>query len=92
MNFKRLWLSSVFSVLFVFTQTAGLLHAEVHPFHKHSAECDFYEMSGQPTHPATPVALEAVTLWNASTVTVLAIQTPKNAFLPLYWSRAPPSA
>lgn len=92
MNFKRLWLSSVFSVLFVFTQTAGLLHDEIHPFHEHTAECDIYEMLAQPTSSATPIVVEAVTLWSASTVLCLAIQTPKSLSLPAYQSRAPPAA
>lgn len=92
MNFKRFWLSSVFSVLFVFSQTAGLLHAEIHPFHEHTAECDIYEMLAQPTSSVTPLLVQAVTLWSSSSIIAMAIQTPKTAFLPVYRSRAPPTA
>jgi len=29
--------------LFLFAQTATLIHSEVHPFHQHEAECDIYQ-------------------------------------------------
>ena len=29
--------------LFLFAQTATLIHSEVHPFHQHGAECDIYQ-------------------------------------------------
>lgn len=33
MTFKYVWLPWVLSMLFVFSQTAGVVHAAVHPFH-----------------------------------------------------------
>jgi hypothetical protein len=92
MVYKNVWLPLVFSVLFVFSQTASLLHAEIHPFHEHTEECDVYEMLAQPTSSPAQVVLQTTTLWTASVVTVSAFKTPKRPFLPAYWGRAPPSA
>ncbi len=33
---------------FLFVQTAGLLHAEVHHFHEHDESCDIYEEMFKP--------------------------------------------
>ena len=35
-------------LLFVFSQTAGLMHAEVHAFHEHEASCDVFDHLAQP--------------------------------------------
>jgi len=92
MTYKRALASILFSVLFVFAQTAALLHAEIHPFHEHSEECDVYEKLGQPTNSSAQVVLEATTVWQSSTVVFSKIQTPQMAFVPVYWGRAPPFA
>lgn len=31
-------------LLFVFAQTASLLHAEIHPFHEHTEVCDAFHL------------------------------------------------
>ena len=82
----------MFSVLFVFSQTAALLHAEIHPFHEHTEECDVYEMLAQPTSSSAQVVFEPNTVWQSSTVVFSAIQTLDIAFKPIYWGRAPPKA
>ena len=92
MTFKRAWFSFLFSVLFVFSQTAGLMHAEVHPFHDHTEECDVYEMLAQPTSSSAQVVLESTTVWNALTIVYPVVQALQAAFVPVYWGRAPPSA
>ncbi|BCN94260.1 hypothetical protein THMIRHAM_20450 [Thiomicrorhabdus immobilis] len=38
----------VLVLLFVLSQMAGLLHAEIHPFHQHEASCDVFENLAQP--------------------------------------------
>jgi len=35
-------------LLFLSSQTAGLLHAEIHPFHKHTSDCEQFEQLAQP--------------------------------------------
>ena len=92
MTYKRALASILFSVLFVFAQTAALLHAEVHPFHEHTEECDVYEMLAQPTSSSAQVVLEATTVWQSLTVVSSKIQAPQMAFVPVYWGRAPPFA
>lgn len=44
-------------LLFVLAQTAGLVHAEIHPFHTHSAECDLYQGLAHPVD--TPITSPA---------------------------------
>ncbi|MEA1989105.1 MAG: hypothetical protein U9N57_07865 [Pseudomonadota bacterium] len=92
MIYKNFWLPLVLSVLFVFSQTAGLLHAEIHPFHEHTEECDVYEQLAQPTSSAPQVVTEAVTLWCASLITASAVIEPELTTSRFFWGRAPPSA
>ncbi|QKI90086.1 hypothetical protein [Thiomicrorhabdus xiamenensis] len=35
-------------LLFVLAQTAAVIHAEVHPFHEHSAYCDAFDQASEP--------------------------------------------
>jgi len=92
MIYKNFWLPFVLSVLFVFSQTAGLLHAEIHPFHEHTEECDVYEKLAQPTSSSADVVMQVMTSWHGS-LTVTSVGTePDIAVTPFYWGRAPPSA
>ena len=44
---------------FLFVQTAGLLHAEVHHFHEHDESCDIYEEMFKPVdHVAAVLHVE----------------------------------
>lgn len=53
LNKAKNW-SFIFIALFVFSQTAGLLHAEVHHFHEHEESCDVYENLAHPYDSQTP--------------------------------------
>lgn len=90
MIYKNFWLPLILSVLFVFSQTAGLLHAEIHPFHEHTEECDVYEQLAQPTSSAPEVDTKAVTLWHASYNITSVVITPELAPSHFFWGRAPP--
>ncbi|GAB6069295.1 hypothetical protein JCM30760_03920 [Thiomicrorhabdus hydrogeniphila] len=41
------WIAGLI-LLFALSQTAGLLHAEIHPFHKHTASCEHFEQLAHP--------------------------------------------
>lgn len=45
---QQLRLVACFILLFVFTQIAGLVHAEIHAFHEHATSCDLFENLAQP--------------------------------------------
>ena len=71
---KFKWIGSLI-MLFVLTQTAGLLHAEIHPFHEHTASCDIFDNMAQPVDASvakTPLvskapAFTAYSVWSAPT-------------------------
>ena len=79
-------------LLFVFSQTAGLLHAEIHPFHEHEASCDVFDNLGQPLDSASEY------LPNIASPTPLIPQSVQlrsvfeSLYTPSFWGRAPPLA
>lgn len=77
-------------LLFLFSQTAGLLHAEVHPFHEHEASCDVFDNLGQPLDspaeflpqinrpaPLIPQSIQVRSVF-------------ESLYTPSFWGRAPP--
>lgn len=42
--------------VFLLSQTEGIIHAEIHPFHQHEASCDVFDNLAQPYSPATYVS------------------------------------
>ncbi|MDG6778614.1 hypothetical protein QCB44_07845 [Thiomicrorhabdus sp. zzn3] len=78
--------------LFVWAQTATLLHAEIHPFHQHTAECDIYQYLGQPSAASSDTVPLAETVWISQQLPVLAPSYPLVAYQTVYWGRAPPQA
>lgn len=38
----------IFMAMFLFAQTEGIVHAEIHHFHEHEASCDVFENLAQP--------------------------------------------
>ncbi|MEA1988615.1 MAG: hypothetical protein U9N57_05320 [Pseudomonadota bacterium] len=88
---KNFWLSLVLTVLFVFSQTAGLLHAEIHPFHEHTEECDVYEQLAKPTSSNSDVVLQVMTSEGSSLITVSVPSDPEVVLIPMFWGRAPPT-
>ncbi len=79
-------------MLFVLTQTAGLLHSEIHPFNEHTASCDLFDKIAHPIDSSVakmPVVAKALaftprTVWITSTETIQSFR--------LFESRAPPIA
>lgn len=78
------------SILFVVAQTAGLLHAEIHPFHEHSEECDVYEMLAKPVdHLSVDVAPNFTGLLHHTPIFTF-YKAPSFAQLRAFDGRAPP--
>ncbi|MEA3404762.1 MAG: hypothetical protein U9R28_03365 [Pseudomonadota bacterium] len=75
----------------MFSQTAGLLHAEIHPFHEHTEECDVYEQLAKPTSSSGQIVFGATTVWQASLITVASVHEATLALSSPFWARAPPS-
>lgn len=87
----RRWLLST-AMLFVFAQTAALLHAEIHPFHEHSEACDVYEKLAQPASGLADIVSTVPTLWRPQTLPDPAAVDPSLVFAPFFYSRAPPQS
>lgn len=82
---------AVLLALFLFAKTAGLIHAEVHPFHHHTQQCEIYQAMA---HPASDDVYELeVALSKPEYVLRDSVVVPP-FFLtayPAFWGRAPPS-
>lgn len=90
-HFNIKWIAP-FILLFVLTQTAGLLHTEIHPFHEHTASCDLYEQLAQPINDLEPFAarLNAPRPLLSSNSTLVSVYDA--VYQPYAYSRAPPLA
>lgn len=87
---SRLFLAVFLLSLFVSAQTAALLHAEIHPFHHHTAECDLLDQLAQPVQAASDAVAPLVTQWRAQLAAIAPIATPVLAAVVPYYGRAPP--
>lgn len=79
-------------LLFVFSQTAGLLHAEIHPFHEHEASCDVFDNLGQPLDSLAnfiPNLASPAPLIPQSIQVRSVFESP---YIPAFLGRAPPVA
>jgi len=89
---RRIIQGAIFSLLFVFMQTATLLHAETHHFHNPTDLCKIFQSSqnhsGGVSHVDT--LLQALFLQITSVSSQPASQAHV-AYTPSCWSRAPPS-
>ncbi|MDX1347977.1 MAG: hypothetical protein R3189_06990 [Thiomicrorhabdus chilensis] len=86
------WLVFSLMTLFVFSQTAGLLHAEIHPFHQHTAECDIYEHMAQPSSGALDEVATLPARWQSVLQPAIVFSTVSIDFMPAFMGRAPPQA
>lgn len=79
-------------MLFVLSQMAGVVHAQIHLFHEHEASCDVFDNLGQPLDktasfsfslvkpsPQIPFAIELRSVFDAT-------------YVSYFFGRAPPSA
>lgn len=77
-------------LLFVSSQTAGLLHAEIHPFHEHEASCDVLEHLANPIDhiKKTVQASEYLSVEKVPPVLFLTLVIKHHQHL--FYGRAPP--
>lgn len=87
---NRLFLALFLSTLFVSAQTASLLHAEIHPFHHHSAECDLLEQLAQPVQAAADAAVLPQAHGTILKIAIPVVSAPVLAVVVPYQGRAPP--
>ncbi|MBF6058112.1 MULTISPECIES: DUF2607 family protein [Thiomicrorhabdus] len=78
--------------LFLFAQTAALIHSKIHPFHEHTAQCDVYagvehQAADAPTVITVPFEAATVVLFHAPKV-LFHFSTSFDAFL----ARGPPAS
>jgi hypothetical protein len=83
-------LFSALVVLFLFSQTAGLIHAEVHHFHEHEAECDIYQAVEKKTAHIQVHALVPLLDWGNQSLTSPFSKTFPYQTLNAFSARAPP--
>lgn len=82
---------AVLLALFLFAKTAGLLHAEVHPFHHHTDQCEIYQAMA---HPASDDVYELGVVLLSPEYALRDSVVVSQLFLtsyPDFWGRAPPS-
>ncbi|WP_319380670.1 DUF2607 family protein [Thiomicrorhabdus sp.] len=76
--------------LFLFAQTATLIHSKIHPFHEHTAQCDVFEGV---EHQAADAPTVVTVPFEAATVVIC--HAPKirfhfSASFDAFLARAPP--
>lgn len=79
-------------LLFVFTQTASLWHAEIHPFHEHTASCDVFENLAQPIDDLEPFSAKLSTPQPTRSSNSALFSVYFAVYHPYAYSRAPPLA
>jgi len=79
-------------LLFVFSQTAGLVHAEIHPFHEHEASCDVFDNLA---HPLDKISYASFQITRPAPMIPLGIEARSVfhfVYQPHAFGRAPPLA
>ncbi len=79
-------------MLFVLTQTAGLLHSEIHPFHEHTASCDLFDQLAQPIDGPEPFATNISVPHYLPSPNSTLVSVYSAVYQPHAYSRAPPLA
>lgn len=90
-HFNIKWITP-FILLFVLTQTVGLWHAEIHPFHEHTASCDLFEHLAQPIDDLESFTVKLSTLQPHLTPNSVLSSVYYAVYQPYAYSRAPPLA
>ncbi|MEA1987649.1 MAG: hypothetical protein U9N57_00410 [Pseudomonadota bacterium] len=79
-------------LLFVFSQTASLLHAEIHPFHEHEASCDVFDNLGHPLDSASDFSPQIASPGSLTPQSIQVRSVFESLYISNYWGRAPPLA
>ncbi|WP_319558391.1 hypothetical protein [Thiomicrorhabdus sp.] len=86
----RAWWLFVFS-LFLFAQSASVVHAEIHPFHEHSVYCDAFDQAAEPRIDTPFFQFQLPTVEIPSFKPVFYHLAPQEVAYRNYSVRAPPS-
>ena len=79
-------------LLFVFSQTASLLHAEIHPFHEHEASCDVFDNLGHPLDSPAEFLPQIASPGSLIPQSIQVRSVFESLYIPVFWGRAPPVA
>lgn len=90
-HFNIKWIAP-FILLFVFAQTVGLTHAEIHPFHEHAASCDLFEQLSQPINGSESFAINISVPHYLPSRNSTLVSVYSAVYQPHAYSRAPPLA
>jgi len=85
------WVSGLI-LLFVLSQTAGLIHAEIHPFHEHEASCDVFNNLAQPLDNPTPFSYNVTKPAPILQHNIAVRSVFHSVYKPTKFGRAPPIA
>lgn len=84
------WRTFLLLGVFLFAQTAALIHAEIHPFHEHTEACNVFEGVEHQTSAFTPVFELPPSPVYGDAWQAPVIFSYVAAFVAVYFSRAPP--
>lgn len=90
-HFNIKWIAP-FILLFVLTQTVGLWHTEIHPFHEHTASCDLFEHLAQPIDDLDSFTVKLSAPQPLVSSNSLLSSVYDAVYQPYAYSRAPPLA
>lgn len=79
-------------LLFLFSQTAGLIHAQIHPFHEHEASCDVFDNLAQPLDSPSEYLPKVTRPAPVIPQSIQARSVFESPYLPAFLGRAPPFA
>jgi hypothetical protein len=79
-------------LLFAVTQTAGLVHAEIHPFHEHTASCDLFDHLAQPIDDVATYTPNLLPPVHSRSKNDALISVAQSVYQQSFQSRAPPFA
>jgi len=83
------WLAGLI-FLFLLSQAAGLLHAEIHPFHKHTTSCELFEELAQPVSTGQSYIFSFVKPVPIIPINFALVSVFELPFLAHFFGRAPP--
>lgn len=78
-------------ILFALAQFAAVIHAEIHPFHEHSIECDHLDNAAEPRVSSGVIVFQFQQNF-PKTFTDVSVEMPLLAFQQTWFlNRAPPT-
>ena len=79
-------------LLFLFSQSAGLVHSAVHSFHEHEASCDVFDNLGHPLDSPSEFSPKVASPGSLIPQSIQVRSVFESLYIPNFWGRAPPFA